>query len=203
MSRSIGEYPREHLAAIERTVHIAHKLQLHGTLLEHDLLTTQRLAQSAQTYHMHQLIRLPKNRTETVDHSLAEFSHLFFTLQMVEFTIEQHSLGTTRHIGIREIGLQVTLHGTVIHEVITRELFSFIHLLLIQVVELLVLQLCDSLGENLLISLITQVFHESTLFRTQQITCTTNIQVLHSQIKTATQVAEGFQCFQTATGFRS
>ena len=122
---------------------------------------------------------------------------------MVEFAVEQHSLRTTRHVGIREIGLQVTLHGTVIHEVITRELFSFIHLLLIQVVELLVLQLGDSLGENLLISLVTQVFHESTLFGTQQIACATNIQVLHSQIKTATQVAEGFQCFQTATGFRS
>ena len=203
MGSGISEYTGEHLAAIERTVHIAHKLQLHGTLLEHDLLTTQRLAQSAQTYHTHQLIRLPRNRTETVNHSLTEFSHLLFTLQMVEFAVEQHSLRTTRHVGIREIGLQISLHGTVIHEVITREQFSFIHLLLIQVVELLVLQLGDSLGENLLISLITQVFHESTLFRTQQITSTTNIQVLHSQIKTATQVAEGFQCFQTATGFRS
>ena len=92
MGSGISEYTGEHLAAIERTVHIAHKLQLHGTLLEHDLLTTQRLAQSAQTYHTHQLIRLSRNRTETVDHSLAEFSHLLFTLQMVELPIEQHSL---------------------------------------------------------------------------------------------------------------
>ena len=64
---------------------------------------------------------------------------------MVEFPIEQHSLRTTRHVGIREVGLQITLYGTVIHEVIARELLSFIHLLLIQVVELLVLQLGDSL----------------------------------------------------------
>ena len=139
MGSGISEYTGEHLAAIERTIHIAHKLQLHGTLLEHDFLTTQRLAQSAQTYHTHQLIRLPRNRTETVDHSLTEFSHLLFTLQMVEFAVEQHSLRTTRHVGIRKIGLQITLHGTVIHEIIAREQFSFIHLLLIQVVELLVL----------------------------------------------------------------
>ena len=147
---------------------------------------------------MNQLIAFLRYRTEAVDHALAECLHFLIPIQMVEFTIEQHSLGTAGNIGIREIHLQVAVYGAIVYEVIARKLLALFHLFLIEVVELLVLQFGYCLRENLLVGFVTQVFHESALFGTQQVAGTTDIQVLHGEVETAAQVAEGFQGFQSA-----
>ena len=128
---------------------------------------------------MNQLITFLRYRTEAVDHALAECLHFLIPIQMVEFTIEQHSLGTAGNIGIREIHLQVAVYGAIVYEVIARKLLALFHLFLIEVAELLVLQFGYCLRENLLVGFVTQVFHESALFGSQQVAGTTDIQVLH------------------------
>ena len=48
----------------------------------------------------------------------------------------------------------------------------------------------NSLTENLLIRLISQVGNKSALFRPQQITGSANIQILHGNMNTASQIAK-------------
>ena len=58
-------------------------------------------------------------------------------------------------------------------------------------------QLHHSLIQNLHIRLITQVGNESRLLGAQQITRTANIQVLHGDMDTGTQVAELLESLQS------
>ena len=148
---------------------------------------------------MHQLICLTRHRTEAVYHSLSVSSQVIIILDTIQLTIKQHSLTTSRHIGIREIHFQVTFHCTVIDKVIASKLLPLLHLILIKVIELLVLQFRDGLRKNLLISLITQVFHKATLFRTEQVASTSNIQVLHGKVESTSQLTECLQGFQSST----
>ena len=152
---------------------------------------------------MHQFVCFMRHRTKTVYHTLAVSFYFIIALQAVQFTIKKHALTVTRHISLREIHLQIALYATIVNEIITRKLGTFIHLLLIKITELLVLQLCDSLRENLLVGFITQIFHKTALLRAQQITRTADIQVLHGEIEAATQFAERLQSLQTATRLRS
>ena len=152
---------------------------------------------------MHQFVCFMRHRTKTVYHTLAVSLYFLIALQTVQFTIKKHALTVTRHISLREIHLQIALYATIVNEIITRKLGTFIHLLLIKITELLVLQLCDSLRENLLVGFITQIFHKTALLRAQQITRTADIQVLHGEIEAATQFAERLQRLQTATRLRS
>ena len=151
---------------------------------------------------MHQFICFMRHRTETVYHTFAVSLYLLIALQTVQFTIKEHTLAVAWHISLREIHLQIALYATVVNEIITRKLGAFIHLLLIKVTELLVLQLSDSLRENLLVGFITEIFHKTALLRAQQITRTTDIQVLHGEIEAAAQFTERFQSLQTATCLR-
>ena len=144
-----------------------------------------------------------RHRTETVYHTLAVSFYLLIALQAVQFTIKEHTLAVARHISLREIHLQIALYATIVNEIITRKLGAFIHLLLIKVTELLVLQLRYSLRENLLVGFITEIFHKTALLRTQQITRTADIQVLHGKIEAATQFTERLQRLQTSTRLRS
>ena len=152
---------------------------------------------------MHQFVCFMRHRTKTVYHTLAVSLYFLIALQTVQFTIKEHALTVTRHISLRKIHLQIALYATIVNEIITRKLGTFIHLLLIKITELLVLQLCDSLRENLLVGFITQIFHKTALLRAQQITRTADIQVLHGEIEAATQFAERLQRLQTATRLRS
>ena len=47
--------------------------------------------------------------------------------------------------------------------------------------------------KNLHIGLVTQIGNKATLFGTQQITCTTDVKVLHSDVDTTAQIAKILQ----------
>ena len=47
-----------------------------------------------------------------------------------------------------------------------------------------------SLLQNLHVGFITQVCNETALFGSQQITCTTNVEVLHSDMNSTAQITE-------------
>ena len=63
--------------------------------------------------------------------------------------------------------------------------------------ELVILQFVDSLREDFLICLISQIFHKSRLLCTQQVACSANVQILHCQRESATKVCKGLKSLQT------
>ena len=105
VASGIVENLREHRAAIERTLHVAYKLHLHSTLFEHDLLAAQAFAEASQAHHVHQFLTLTGHRSKAVDDSLSVSSQVVIILYAVQFPVEQHSLATSRHIGVGEIHL--------------------------------------------------------------------------------------------------
>lgn len=64
------------------------------------------------------------------------------------------------------------------------------HLLGIHIGELVVLQFGDSLVENLLISLVAKILHESALLGAKQVARTADVEVLHGEIEAAAQFGE-------------
>ena len=79
----VSEHSGEHLALVERTVYIAHKLHLHVSALQHNLLASQALAHTAKAHHVHQFLAWLRHRSESVYQSLAVSLHLVVGLQVV------------------------------------------------------------------------------------------------------------------------
>ena len=60
-----------------------------------------------------------------------------------------------------------------------------------------------SFRQYLLIGFITQIGNKATLFRTEHIACTTNIEILHGYVNSTAQVTEILNSLQTTPCFRS
>ena len=165
---------------------------------EHDFFASEPFAKTAQRNHLQQFFTLLGHSPETVDQVVAVTCQVVVVADIVEFTIQQHTLAAARHILFGQIHLKVALYGTVFHKVVARQLHTLCHLLLIHVAELIVFQFGDRLTENLLIGFITQVLHESALLRPEQIAGTTDVEVLHGEIESAAQFGKSLQGLQTS-----
>ena len=66
--------------------------------------------------------------------------------------------------------------------------------------ELFIAKFGNGLRENLLISLVSKVRNKATLFGSKQVSGSTNIEVLHGNMYSASQVAEVFDGLKAATG---
>ncbi len=150
---------------------------------------------------MHELLAFWRHGTKAVSESLTVSCQIVVGLYVVKLAVEQHALTAARHIGLREVHLQITLHGTVLDEIAGLDVFAGFEFFGIEIAELFVFQLTDSLVENLLIGLVAQVFHEAALLGTQQIARTTDVQILHSEVETTAQVREGLQSLQAPACF--
>ena len=60
----------------------------------------------------------------------------------------------------------------------------------IEVSKLVFFQLCNSLLEYLLVSIKANIIDKATLFAAEQVPCPTYLQVLHSDMDTATKVSK-------------
>ena len=140
-----------------------------------------------------------RHSAEAVDESLAVSVERSVVADVVEFAVEQHTLRASRHVSVGEVHLEVALHGTVLHEGVAREMVASSHLLGIHIGELVVLQFGDSLVENLLISLVAKILHESALLGAKQVARTAYVEVLHGEIEAAAQFGEVLQSLKAAS----
>ena len=61
-------------------------------------------------------------------------------------------------------------------------------------------QLFHGLGKNLLVSFVSHVGDETALFSTQKVTGATDVQILHGDIETASEVGKLFDGLEPAAG---
>ena len=153
-------------------------------------LTTKTLAETAQCNNVHEFFALTRHGTETVDEPLTISGKLGIIVDIVKFTIQKHTFAATRHIIVGKYISRSLSMAQSLHKFIACDLFATGYFIGIDVAELIILELRDGLIEYLLIGFVTQVFHESALFRTQQIARATDVEILHGQIEAATQFWE-------------
>ena len=95
--------------------------------------------------------------------------------------------------------MQIALHVTLGRKLaagrfvrLARELFCK------QIGKFVVFEFGNRFGENLLIGLVAQIGHETTLLRTQQIPGTANVKILHGNVDSAAQIREILDGLQSA-----
>lgn len=155
MKANVIEHLIEGCTLIIHAVRVGNELHLHTSLLEDNLLAAQPFAYTTECNDLHQFLTLSWNRTKTVLQTLTIGIEIFIFFYIIQLTIKQHTLRTTWHVIIREVHFKVTLYGTIINKVVTRNLLSVFHFLCIKVLELIVFQFHHSLIEDFLIGFIS------------------------------------------------
>ena len=141
-----------------------------------------------------------RHRSEAVDKPLTVSVKFLIVLNIIKFAIQQHTLRCTRYILIGIVHLKIALQGTVVNKLICINIITPGNLFGIEILKFIVLQFSDCLRKNLLIHLISEVFHESTLLRTKKISCPSYVKILHGKGETGAKIRECLQRFQTSFG---
>ena len=190
MHREIGDAFAEGFRLEEGRVVVLDEIEAHAAVLEHHSFGTEIFAQATQTHHADEFLSRLGDWTEAVLQATSESLDGVLRLQSVELAIEEHALGSARHIRLGQRHRHIALELTFVDESFARRHLARGHLLGIQFLELVVLQFLDGLGEYLLVGLIAQVGDETALLGTQQVARAAYVEVLHGDVNARTEVGE-------------
>ena len=127
----------------------------------------------------------------------------FILLQPVELPVEQHSLAAARDVLLGEKQFQIALDLAIVYPLIFADLRSYFSIPIgKQLCEFVFLQFLNGFVENLLIGFVPQIGDKTALLRSQQIACAPNIQILHCQMDSASQIAEVLDRLQPTSRLR-
>ena len=119
MARHIVEHLAKSIALEIGTIAVADEEEEHLTLLQHDLLDAQLLAIDAEGHHADELFSHSGNLAKAVFEARAigfqRGIQIVTVGQIVEFAIEQHTLGVAGNILVGEVHLDIGFEGTIIH----------------------------------------------------------------------------------------
>ena len=114
----IVEHLAKGIALVIRTVGIVDEIEEHLLLFEHDLLNTQLFTISAEGDNTDEFLGHLRNFAKAVFQATAISSQSSIEVvaigEIVEFAVEQHTLGVVGDILIREVHLDIAFKGTVV-----------------------------------------------------------------------------------------
>ena len=137
------------------------------------------MAETAQARDEDKLFGLWGKGTEAVAQSGGEVLELLVFAEAVQLTVEEDALAIRGYVLVGKGKLEVTLYLCLDDEAVSK--LAAITLLIvvgIDVCELIGLELSDSFGEDLLISLVAHIGDEATLLSAEDVACTTLVEVL-------------------------
>ena len=196
MPLDVGQEAVEGGALIIRTVRIGHQVEAHLPAFHHDLFHTQMAGHAAKADDADKLLSLGRYLAETVFQASFESLDVALLLHLVEFAIERDALGIAGNIGRRETQLEVAL------DIGLADKLGAVALLVgkigIEVGELLALQFVHGFFQDFLVGFVSQVGDEAALLRSQHIARPTDIEVLHGDMDTASQLGKVLNGLQSS-----
>ncbi len=121
MVRHVVEHLAKSIALEIRAIAVADEEEEHLTLLQHDFLDAQLLAIDAEGHNADELFSYSGNLAKAVSEARAIGLQRGFQVvtagQIVEFAIEQHTLGVAGDILFGEVHLEIGFEGTIINKV--------------------------------------------------------------------------------------
>ena len=116
----IVEDASEGLALEIGTLRIADEIEVHLRLFENDLLDAELLATDTKGHDTNELFSNIRDGAKAVCKTTTIGCKVIIEMltgsEVVEFTVEQHTLRITGHILIREVHLQIRLEGAIVDE---------------------------------------------------------------------------------------